>query len=386
MNKNRWLLACALIAFGAVFSSNVFGTLDEIVGYPVLEQLALSTKQPSTAEQKNEREEDPKNIASTSQDNNKKLEEALENNKKLEKKFKEALDKSKECEKKLEEAVTKNQQLKEKNKKNIKLQKELKENEKELEENLTSEREKIKDLEENLTLKRGKIKNLEEALEKIRKDNYEDAFNSVSEEKRELQKKYDEFKSKYEPSASEEEIRRQKLLEEEQRIGAKYSQDRWFGFSTGFVVPFIYSFVAGKSFDSLKFGMSERASRATLEASLGLMAINAVVSSIDFNNYSAGKRTFYSHLLRGQWAMINPIAKRLLGPVACSLVNDHYVLPLVSSLLFGLVGDKCDNEGNRMAWSHQAGIIGGMLAGRTCNEGIKFVGRILSRNKTQAAA
>jgi len=371
MNKNRWLLACTLITFGAVFSSNIFGGLEEELGYPVL-STQPTTEQKKT-EQKNERmEEDLENIASK-----KKLEEALENNKKLEKKFKEALEKSKECEKKLEESVTKNKQLKEKNKKNIKLQKKLKEREKELEENLTSEREKIKDLEE-------KIQDLKKAK------NFKKAFDSVSEENREFKNKLDELKDKYEPPVSEQEIRKQKALEKDQEIRAKHSQDRWFGFSTGFVVPFIYSFVAGKSFDSLKFGMSEKASRTTLTALLGLMSINAVYSSFDFNyrtfNYRTSKRTLYSHLLGNQWAMINPIAKRFLGPVACLLVNDHCALPLVSSLLFGLVGSEHDNEGNRIAWSHQAGIIGGMLAGRTCNEGIKLVGRMLSRNKTQAAA
>ncbi|HBY05986.1 MAG: hypothetical protein UV38_C0002G0262 [candidate division TM6 bacterium GW2011_GWE2_42_60] len=348
MNKNRLFLACAFIAFGAVFSSNVFGTLE----------------QPSKPEQQivsNERveEDSTTKIASDLQENNKKLKEAL----------KEALDKSKENEKKLEEAVKKNKQLKEKNKKNITLQEKLKKREKELEENLTFERENIKELEKN-------IKNLKKSK------NFKDAFNTVSLEKRDLQERYDELKNKYEPTASEEELRKQQLLKQEQATREKHSQDRWFGFSTGFAVPFIYSLFAGKTFDSLKFGMSEKASRTTLEASLGLMAINAVFSSM---TYTPGKEAIHRHLFRNQWAMINPIAKMWLGPVACALVKDHCVLPFISSSFFSLVQSEYDNEGNRMAWSHQAGILSGMLAGRTCNEGIKFVGRMLSRNKAQAA-
>ena len=66
MNKNRLFLACAFIAFGAVFSSNVFGTLE----------------QPSKPEQQivsNERveEDSTTKIASDLQENNKKLKEAL---------------------------------------------------------------------------------------------------------------------------------------------------------------------------------------------------------------------------------------------------------------------------------------------------------------------
>ncbi|HBY05987.1 MAG: hypothetical protein UV38_C0002G0261 [candidate division TM6 bacterium GW2011_GWE2_42_60] len=188
--------------------------------------------------------------------------------------------------------------------------------------------------------------------------------------------------------------------EQELKKQMQRSKEMWFGFSTGFLFPFIYTCATRKSFSSTSLRLPENASAIARFGAAGfggVSIINVITSSLchDVNS----KETVWDAIRGNELSMINFAGRNLVGPLACMFVNDHYGSPLVLSLLFSAFGmfkrlqiEVPDHYltsrvlgGKRASWSRQAGIVSGMLAGRLCNQGIKLVGQLIARNRALVA-
>lgn len=169
---------------------------------------------------------------------------------------------------------------------------------------------------------------------------------------------------------------------QEQRVWE--SKEKWFGFSTGFLFPFVYSLALGKTFNTMTFRLPDNAALlARLGGTFfgGGTTVNAIYTSMVHSSVvKKEKRSILRHVLDNEWSVFSPAARSLIGPLACILAKDHFGIPLLTSVLFS-VYDVFNKDGNtRISWSHQAGIVAGLLAGRVCNHGIKFAGRLLAHS------
>ncbi|HBL98968.1 TPA: hypothetical protein DDZ86_04995 [Candidatus Dependentiae bacterium] len=151
------------------------------------------------------------------------------------------------------------------------------------------------------------------------------------------------------------------------------------GVATGFLVPFAYTMINGKSLENMALRpLGTKSENLTLLARIGLVlgacpiVVNALVSCATYEDNE--QESLWENFIHRQGRASNMVARSLAGPALCFALNDHYWLPLITSILFSGI-ESYVSMGHTATWAHQGGIIAGTLAGRVGNQLIARVAR-----------